>query len=94
MKFIYFILFIYFWLHQVFIAVHRLFSSYGEEGLLSSFGAWASHCGGISCCRAQALGLEGSVVGVQGLSCPAISGIFLDQGSNQCPLQSSLQADS
>lgn len=25
----------------------------------SSFGAWASHCGGISCCRAQALGLEG-----------------------------------
>ena len=71
------IYFIYFWLHQVFIDVHRLFSSYGEERLLSSFGTWTSHCDGISCCRAQALGLEGSVVGVQGLSCPAISEIFL-----------------
>ena len=25
-------------------------------------GAWASHCGGFSCCRAQALGLRASVV--------------------------------
>ena len=32
------------------------FSSCGEQGLLSSFGARASHCSGFSCCRAQALG--------------------------------------
>ena len=33
-------------------------------------------------------GLQGtwaSVVVVQGLSCPAACGIFLDQGSNPCP---------
>ena len=28
-------------------------SSYGDRGLL--FVAWASHCGGFSCCGAQAL---------------------------------------
>ena len=28
----------------------------------------------------------GSVVAVHGLSCPATRGIFLDQGSNLCPL--------
>ena len=39
--------------------VLRLFSSCSEQGLLSSWGAWASHCGGFSCCRAQALGLSG-----------------------------------
>ena len=33
-----------------------LFSSFGERGLLSSCGAWASHCSGFSCCRAWALG--------------------------------------
>jgi len=26
-----------------------LFSSCSEQGLLSSWGAWASHCGGFSC---------------------------------------------
>ena len=31
------------------------FSSCGEQGLLSSCGAQASHCGGFSCCRVQAL---------------------------------------
>jgi len=31
----------------------RLFC--GEQGLLSSCGAQAFHCGGCSCCRAQAL---------------------------------------
>ena len=34
------------------------FSSRGERGLLSSCGARASHCGGFSCRRAQALGLS------------------------------------
>ena len=30
-------------------------------------GAWASHCGGSSCCRAQALGVRASVVVACGL---------------------------
>ena len=61
-------------------------------------------CGGFSCCGAWALdawasvvvarGLHsaGSVVVVHGLSCSAACGIFLDQGSNPCPLN--WQADS
>ena len=32
------------------------FSSCDEQGLLSSCSAWASHCGGFSCCGARALG--------------------------------------
>ena len=32
----------------------RLFSSCSEQGLASSFGAQASHCGGFCCCGAQA----------------------------------------
>ena len=31
-------------------------------------GAWASHCGGFSCCRAQALGMWASVVVARRLS--------------------------
>ena len=31
-------------------------------------GAWAPHCGGFSCCGAQALGARASVVAVRGLS--------------------------
>ena len=34
----------------------QAFSSCSESGLLSSCGAWVSHCSGFSCCRAQALG--------------------------------------
>ena len=37
-------------------------------GLLSSCGAQASHCGGFSCCRAQALDAWASVVAACGLS--------------------------
>ena len=61
-----------------------------------SCGAWASHCGGFSCCRAQPLGAWASVVAARGLSssvvvahelsCSLACGIFLDQGSNLCPL--------
>ena len=50
-----FIYFMYFWLCWVFIAV-RAFSSCSEWELFSSCGVWPSHCGGFSCCRAQALG--------------------------------------
>ena len=35
------------------------FSSCDKWRLLSSCGAWASHCGGFSCCGARALGLAG-----------------------------------
>ena len=37
----------------------RLFSSCREQGPLSSRSVGASHCGGFSCCGAQALGLAG-----------------------------------
>ena len=58
----------------------------------------ASHCSGLSCSRAQALGhvvsvavapglwIRGSTVVAQGLSCSAACGIFPDQGSNLCLL--------
>ena len=58
-------------------------------------GAWASHCGGFSCCGAQAVGMwasvavacAGSVVVAHGLSCSAACGSFPDQDSNPCPLR-------
>ena len=55
--------------------------------MFSSCGAWASRCGGFSCCGAQALGSTSSVVEAHRLSCPAACGIFPDQGLNPCPLQ-------
>ena len=61
-----FYLFIY-WLHCVFIAVHRL-SLVGRAGATLRCGAWASHCGGFSCCGAQAVGARASVVVACGLS--------------------------
>ena len=33
-----------------------LFSGFGERGPLSSWGMWASHCGGPFCCRTGAVG--------------------------------------
>ena len=50
--------------------------------LLPSCGAWASHCGDYSCCRARAQSLWH-----HGLSCPTAWGILLDQGSNLCSLR-------
>ena len=44
-----------------------LFSNCGEWGLLSSWDAEASHCRGLFCCRALALGHEGSAVVALGL---------------------------
>ena len=60
-----------------------LFSSCSEPGLLSRCRPWASHCGRFSRCRAQALGVQASVVVALGLSCPVVCGIFLNQGSNR-----------
>ena len=42
----------------------------------------ASHCGGSSCFRAWALGMQASVVAARWLSCSTAWGIFPDQGSN------------
>ena len=58
----------------------RAFFSYIEWELLSSFSAWASHCGGFSCCRACVLEHAGLIVVVSGLNSSALPGIFLDQG--------------
>ena len=54
---IFFKFFIYFWLCWVFVLVAALHCS-----------ARASHCGGFSCCGAQALGTLASVVVTHGLS--------------------------
>ena len=42
----------------------ELFSSYSDQGLLSSCGAWAFHCSGFSCCKAWALGLMAAARGL------------------------------
>ena len=75
--FFFLILFIYFWLPSLHCCA-QAFSSCGEQGLLSSCGAQASHCCGV----------RASVVMVL----PAACGIFPDQGSNSRPLH--WQADS
>ena len=61
------ILFIYFWLRWVFIAPHGLSLLAAREVTLHC-GVRASHCSGFSCCEAQALGVQASVVAAQGLS--------------------------
>ena len=45
-----FILFNYFSLRWVFIAMHKIFSSCSCQGLLSRCSVRASHCSGFSCC--------------------------------------------
>ena len=61
--------FMYFWTMLGLCYCAQAFSSCGERGQLSSCGAWASHCCGFSCCRAQAPGhAVSSVVAVHGLS--------------------------
>ena len=52
---------------------------------LSSCRAWAPHCQGLSC-GARALGHGLGSCGSHRLCCSAVGGIFLDQGSNPCPL--------
>ena len=69
----------------------QAFSSW-ESGGYSSIILHASHFSGFSCCRAQVLGTQALVVVVLRLRCPTTHGIFLDQGSNPCPLH--WQADS
>ena len=59
---------------------------------LHSLVAWASHCSGSSCGKAQALGTQASVIVAHGLSCSKTCGVFPDQRSNPFPLH--WQADS
>ena len=67
------------------------FSSCSEWGATLGCSAWASHCGGLSCCRAQAVGVGSSHdvwarwLWPRGLSCSMACGILLDQGLNQWP---------
>ena len=78
--------------------LHELFSSYGEQGLLSGCSVSVC-CDGFSCCRTQALGHTGfsscspwaHQLWLPGSGAQA-RGIFLNQGSNLCPLHG--QADS
>ena len=49
--------------------------------LLTGCGAWASHCGDFSCCRAWA-----QCLWHHGPGCSTALGILLDQGSNLCSL--------
>ena len=62
------------------------FSGFREQGLLSNCSAQAPHCGGFSHFGVWAFDYAGSVAVGHGLSCSATCGIFLDQGSNTCPL--------
>ena len=56
--------------HAACLLLYRLYSSFGEQGLLSSCSVQASHCGGFSCCRAQALGHTGFCsCGTRALEC-------------------------
>ena len=51
-------------------------------------GAWASHCGGFSCCGARALGTQDSVVAAQGLSsCGTRALVVVAHGLSSCGSQ-------
>ena len=72
----------YFWLHWVFVAARGLFSSCGERGATLRCSARASHCGGFSCCGAQALSSQASVVAARGLS--SCGSQALERSLNSC----------
>ena len=58
------------------------FSSSRQQGLVSRCGAWAAHCNGFTCCRAQALGTWASaVVAHRFISCGAWSWLLCSMGS-------------
>ena len=80
-----FCLFVYFWLHRILIAGHRLSLVTASTGC-SSCGARVSHCNDLCSCRVQALGAWASVAVAHRLTRSPACGIFLDQGSNPCPL--------
>ena len=61
-------LFVYFWLHWVFVAVNGLCPVAVSGGYSLSAVRLTSHCSGLSCCGALALGWLGSVVVAQELN--------------------------
>ena len=84
-------LFIYFWLRWG-LRCCAGFLQLQRAGATLRCSVRASHCGGFSCCGAQALDARASVVVAHGLSCSTACGILPDQGSNPCLLH--WQADS
>ena len=67
----------------------RAFSSCREQGLLCSCGAQAFHCGGFSCCRTQAPGMQASVAagtGLQWLQCMGLVVVTCRPWSSQAPV--------
>ena len=73
-------LFIYFWLCWVFLCMCFLSLSWARAIL--HCGTWASHCGGFSCCGAQALGAQASVGTAHGLS--SCGSQALEHGLSSC----------
>ena len=75
----------------------QAFFSFGEQGLLSSCGAWASCCSSFSYCRVLVCGIQASVVAAHGLqSADSLVVVYrlrssetcrtdLTQGSNMSP---------
>ena len=74
----------FFWLHWVFAAVRGLSPAAVSRGYFPGAVHGASHCGGFSCCRAWAPGHVGLVAVARRL--------FLNQGSNPCPLHWQLES--
>ena len=56
--------------------LRRLFTSCGEQWLLSSWCVWTSHCGGFSYCRAWARGHRLGSCDAQELSCSMAFGVL------------------
>ena len=75
LKFIYFIYFIFSCIGS--LLLHAGFLQLWRAGATVRCGAWASHCGGFTCCRARAVGVQASVVAARGLSsCGARAQLF------------------
>ena len=72
---------------RVFTAAQMLLSQAVVSGATLHCSAWASHCGGFSCCGARALGSQAQQLAAVRLRCSAACEIFLDQGSNSCSLR-------
>ena len=66
--------------HALFTAALRLSLVAGRGGLLSSYSVGASHCGGVSCCGALALGSAWALMVVTPeLSCHVACGILFSR---------------
>ena len=76
---LYFLLLFFKTVYLIFGCFAWAFSSCGEWGLLSSSGAWASHCSSFSCLGVQDLGTGASVAVAHWLSCSVAYGVFPDQ---------------